>query len=238
MPEQNWNSFNTKELALNIGKEAAASGIEAMAIGTGLVMAQRAMQGEKIEAEETVETALRIGTDTWVKEATAGALKVGVERDIIRVIPKETPIGILTTIACVGIEDTKILVKVAQGDLTLSEGIDNIAKTTVAMTYGLSWSAKGAAIGAGALSWIPVVGPVVGGLAGGIVGYAAGSKFGQTLVKGAKKVGGIAVRGCQKVARGIAGGVKVVGSGVSRVASAVGSGVSRIASAVGGFFGR
>ena len=220
MPEQNWNSYNTKELALNVGREAAITGVQAMAITTGFVMAEKAIKGEKIDADETIEIALKTGADTWVKEATAGALKVGVEKGVVRFIPAGTPAGTIAKMAYVAVEDIKILHKVAKGDMTVSEGLDSIARTTVSVAMGLGWATKGAAIGAAVLSFIPIAGPLVGGLVGGTIGYMAGSGVGQAIYNGAKKLG------------------KAVKSGIKKVGSAIKSGVGKVGRAIGRVFGR
>jgi len=188
LPSKDWNAYNTKELAMNIGRNAGIAGLQAAAITTGFTLVEKAVKGEPIDADETVDVALKSGLDAGIKAATTGAVKVGVERGVISVIPKGTPAGIIANIVCVGIENVKIAAKVAKGEMTLAEGIDNMGKTTVSMAYGLGCAANGAAIGATALSWVPVVGPVVGGIVGGMVGYAAGSKFGETIHKGAKAV--------------------------------------------------
>ena len=43
----------------------------------------------------------------------------------------------IANIACVGIEDIKILMKVASGELTMQEALDKMGRTTTAMIYGL-----------------------------------------------------------------------------------------------------
>ena len=73
----------------------------------------------------------------------------------------------------------------------MSEALDLMGKTSTAMVYGLGWGTTGMAIGAVALSWIPIVGPVVGGIVGGTIGYMAGSKFGSAVYSGLKKVGSV-----------------------------------------------
>ena len=190
MPETDWNSYNTKELALNLGKQAAISGVVAATVATGFNMAARAFKGEQIEANEVVATALKTGADAGVKCAAAGALKVGSEKGILTIIPKGTPMGIISNLACVAIENVKILGKVATGEYTVSEGLDHVGRTTTAMWMGLTWGAKATLVGAaiGTLIPIPIVGTVVGGLVGGMVGYMAGSKVGQTIYDGFKKV--------------------------------------------------
>lgn len=184
-----WNSYNTRNLALQIGKEAGIAGVTAAAITTGFDMVKKIVSREPMDVEETVEQALKTGTDAGVKAATTGALKVAVEKEVISVLPKGTPAGILANVACVGIENIKILSKVATGDLMLSEAAEKMGRTTTSMVAGISCSSIGMGAGVAALSWIPIAGPVIGGVVGGMVGYAAGSKFGEKVYNGAKKVG-------------------------------------------------
>lgn len=208
VPTTDWNSFQTKELALNIGKNAGLAGMQAAALTTGFSLAAQVIKGEDIDVEETVTVALKTGADSGLKAATAGAVKVGVEKGIIGIIPKGTPMGVIANTVCVGIENIKILKKVADGELTMTQALDQMGKTTTAMIYGLGWGTTGAAIGAYALSWIPIVGPVIGGLAGGMLGYMAGSKFGEAVYKGLKAVG----TGVKNVCKSVWNGVKSVGS--------------------------
>ena len=211
-PSNDWNDFTTKELAKNLGKNAGAAGLQAAAIAAGFTLVDKIIKDEPIDAEETVEVALKTGADAGVKAAVAGAMKVGVERGIIKVIPKGTPAGIIANLACVAIENAKILVKVAKGEYTMAQGLEHMGRTTVSMTYGIGWGMIGSTIGAAALSWIPVVGPFVGGLVGGMVGYAAGSKFGQAVFKGLKAVGKGAVSAVKKVGGAIKSGLRKVAS--------------------------
>lgn len=208
VPLTDWNAFKTKELALQIGKNAGLAGMQAAAITTGFSLAEQIIKGEGIDVDETVTLALETGMDSGVKAATTGALKVGIEKGIITMIPKGTPVGVIANIACIGIENIKILAKVAKGEITMSQALDQMGRTSVSMVYGLGWGAAGMGIGAAALSWIPIVGPVVGGLAGGMIGYMAGSKFGQAVYSGLKAVG----KGVATVCRSAWNGVKAVGS--------------------------
>lgn len=192
-PSNNWDDFTVKELTKNLGKNAGTAGLQAAAIAAGFTLVDRIIKNEPIDAEETVEVALKTGADAGVKAAIAGAVKVGVEKGIINVIPKGTPAGIIANIVCVAVEDAKILAKVAKGEFTMAQGLEHMGRTTVSMIYGIGWGAVGMEIGAAALSWIPVIGPIAGGLIGGMVGYAAGSKFGQAVYQGLKTVGKCAV---------------------------------------------
>lgn len=224
--EFNWNEYKTKDLALGIGKQAGYAALQGAAIGVGFDVAQKLWNGEEIKGEEVIETAIVSGADFGVKAAVGGALKVGVEKEIITVIPKGTPAGTIANIAFVAIEDAKVIGKMATGELTFKEGIEKIEQTTVATAAGLVTMGEGAAIGAAAGAIFGPVGAAIGGFVGGTVGYMAGSKVGETVVKGAQKLRDDAV----KV-------VKTIGNGIKNVASTVASGVKSFCSGVKSFFG-
>lgn len=224
--EFNWNEYKTKDLALGIGKQAGYAALQGAAIGVGFDVAQKLWNGEEIKGEEVVETAIISGADFGVKAAVGGALKVGVEKEIITVIPKGTPASTIANIAFVAIEDAKVIGKMATGELTFKEGIEKIEQTTVATTAGLVTMGEGAAIGAAAGAIFGPVGAAIGGFVGGTVGYMAGSKVGETIVKGAQKIRDGAV----KVA-------KTIGNGIKSAVSTVASGVKSFCSGVASFFG-
>lgn len=197
VPTTDWNTFKTKDLAMQIGRNAGMVGLQAAAITAGFSLVEQAVRGEGIDIEETVELALRTGLDAGIKAAITGAVKVGVEKGVIGIIPQGTPAAVIANIVCVCIENVKILVKVASGELTMSQAIDRMGRTSVAMVFGLGWSSIGASIGPVVFAWIPVVGPVIGGLIGGIVGYMAGERFGGLVYEGLKAVARGVINTCR-----------------------------------------
>ncbi|MGL4730874.1 MAG: hypothetical protein ACRCW0_04745 [Clostridium sp.] len=206
----NWNEYKSKDLAISIGKQAGYAAIQGAAIGAGIELATKVWNGEEIKTEEVVEQALVSGADFGVKAATAGALKVGVEKGIVKVIPKGTPAGTIANIAYVGIENVKILGKVATGELTVKEGLNKMEQTTVATVAGIAASAKGTAIGATIGTVLGPIGTAIGGFVGGTVGYIAGSKVAEMVVKGgqrvrekAKEVGSVIKSGAKRVWNGV-----------------------------------
>ncbi len=222
IPSNDWNNYNTLDLAKHIGKNAGLAGVQAAVITTGFDLAAKVISGEKIDADETIEIALTTGADAGIKAATAGAIKVGAEKGIISVLPKGTPISVIANIACLGIENVKILGKVATGELTMTQALDQMGRTSTSMIYGMGWGANGAVLGAAALSWIPIVGPIVGGLVGGMVGYMAGSKVGNAIYSGLKTVGSVA----KSVAKSAWNGVKSVGRAISSGVKSIGNAIS------------
>ena len=226
-PELDYNDYQTKDLAMSIGKNAGVMALHSMAITTGLNVIRKIFKGESVDADEMIETAIKTGADTSVKVVTAGTLQVGVRKGILKFIPKTTPAGIIANIACVGIENVKVLAKIASGELSMTKGIDQLGRTTVSMAGGFVGMAKGAAIGASMTSWIPVVGPALGiasGFVGGMVGYFGGSKLGDAVYNAGKTVAKAAVgiaktawEGVKSVGRAIGSGVKAIGRGIKEL---------------------
>lgn len=213
--ELNWNEYALKDLAKGIGKQAGHAAIQGAAIGVGMDVAQKLWNGEEIEADEIVETAITTGADFGVKAAAAGALKVGSEKEIIKVIPKGTPASTVANIAFVAVEDIKVLGKMADGELTAKEGLEKIEQTTVSTTAGLMTMAEGAAIGETVGLVFGPIGAAVGGFVGGTLGYMAGSKVGEKVVKVAQKVRDKAVDVVKSVATGVKDAVTSVGSAIA-----------------------
>lgn len=188
VPSSDWNMYKTKELVKGIGQRAGNASIHAALIGAGVGVAYKAFNGEKIEADEVIETALKTGTDAGVKCAASGALTVAVRKGALKIIPPGTPAGTIAKIASVGIENVKILWKVVNGEMEMTEALEHMGRTSTAMYAGMTAGAVGAGVGAVAFSWIPIVGPILGGVVGGMAGYMAGSKFGEVVFNGAKKI--------------------------------------------------
>lgn len=184
----NWNNYKTKDLALGIGKQAGQAALMGAVVGVGFNIADKVWNGEEIDSEEVIETALASGADFGVKTATAGALKVGAEKGYIHSIPKGTPAAAIANIAHVAVENVKVIGKIASGKLTVKEGLEKMEETTVSTIAGISASTKGVAIGAAIGTVFGPVGTTIGGVVGGGIGYMAGSTVGKTITKGVQKI--------------------------------------------------
>lgn len=224
-PEMSYNDFRTKDLTMSVAKNAGVMALHSMAVTTGLNIVSKVFKGEAVEADELVESAIETGVDTSVKVVAAGTLDVAVKKEVIRCIPKTTPTGVIANIACVGVENVKILSKIASGELSLTQGIDHMGRTSVSMAGGFVGMAKGTAAGAAAgvalAACVPVIGlplGVVTGFVGGMVGYFGGSKIGEAVYNAGKTVAKAAVG----VAKAAWEGIKAVGRGVVDVVSGIG----------------
>lgn len=224
--ELNWNEYAVKDLAMGIGKQAGQAALQGAAISVGFDVAQKIFNGDEIDGSEVVETALKGGADFGIKAAAAGALKVGVEKEIIKIIPKGTPASTITNIAFVAIEDAKVMGDMITGELSAKEGIEKIEQTTVSTAAGLAAMGEGTSIGASIGTVFGPIGTAICGFIGGTVGYIAGSKVGEAVVKGAQKIRDGAVR----VSKNIISGAK---SFVNSAANKISSFCGRVASLFG-----
>lgn len=218
LPTVDYTDFQTATMVKSVAKNAGVLGLQSAAIATGLTVASKVFKGEKIEGDEIIQIALKTGTDTSVKVVSSAALNVAVRNGWIKLIPKGTPAGTIANIASVGIENAKILMKIASGELSLTKGLDQMGRVTVSMTAGLIAAGEGTFYGmcAGLMIAGPI-GAVVGGFIGGMVGYFCGSKIGEAVYSAGKKVASVAknvartaVNGLKKVGRSIVEGGKKV----------------------------
>jgi len=206
-----WNYYKLKDLTSHMTKNVAVAGFQAATVAVGYDLVYKKMSNQEIKTDEVVELALRTGADAGIKSATAVALKAASEKGLISVIPKGTPAGVIATIASISIENVKVLGKVADGELTLTQGFEKMERVTVSAVGGLITggigAGKGAVIGAIALSWIPVVGTAAGAFLGsivsGTVAYMAGSTIGEKVCTVAQKVRNTAVSLIKSGARAV-----------------------------------
>ena len=175
-----------------------------------------------------METALRGGTDFGIKAAVAGAVKVGVEKGIITVIPKGTPAGTIASIAYVAIEDVKVIGKIATGEYSLKEGMNKLEQTMVAVAGGLIAMGEATAAGAAIGAIAGPVGAAVGGFVGGMVGYMAGSKAGETVVKVHQKIRDKAIEAAKEARNRILEAGQIIGEGVREFGKNMGCGFAAI----------
>lgn len=217
IPSMDYSHYQTRDLAMSIGKNASVMALQAAAVTTGLNMAQKVFDGELVDVDEMIEIAIKTSADTSVKIVTAGTLQVAIRKGIIHFIPKMTPAGVIANIACIGIENIKILSHIASGNLSVTKGLDQMGRVTVSMVSGLCGMAKGAVAGAKMTAWVPVIGAplaVVTGFIGGMIGYFGGSKIGDAAYHAGKKVAGAAKSMAKTAVNGLKSAGRIIGHGL------------------------
>ena len=222
---QEWDAANTHALAMQLGKEVEVSNLAGTVLRTGWEMAEKTPLGEDLQNIKKVADALRSGEDQGVKEAASAALKTGVEKGYIPFLPKNTPTPIVSSLACMGVEQAKIVLKFADGDISGGQAVNLMGRvatvhaSNVCCHFGEKIGRQvGQKLGMMVGAVIPVLAPVgmvVGGFVGGVVGRIGGSVIGKTIGKAVRKVAEVAKpvlksawEGIKSVGRTIMNGIK------------------------------
>ena len=197
--------------ALNIGKQACHAGVQAAATTAGKDIAQKVLNGEEIDGDEVAKKAVDAGVGEAVKVAVAGAVRVAGEKGLIPQIQqlKGGSGNVCANVAFVAIENVKVAKQVADGKLTVHEGLEVMAQTTGACVAGIAVAAKGGAIVGSALG--SVIGPwgtAIGGFVGNAAGYIAGSTIGGAVMQGAKAL----YDGARNIVKNVASAAKSMAS--------------------------
>ena len=223
--EQKWDAANTHELALQLGKEVEVSSLASTVLRTGWKMAENIPLRETFQNLKKVGDALRSGEDQGVKEAASAALRAGIEKGYIPFLPKSTPTAIVSGLACAGVEQAKIAMQFADGDISGGQALNlmgrvaTVQASNVCGHLGEQLGKKaGQALGMMVGSVMPVLMPVgmaVGNFVGGVVGRIGGSAIGKAIGKAVHKIAEVAKpvlkrawEGVKSVGRSIVNGVK------------------------------
>ena len=230
-PKIKENEYSLKVTALSIGRQACYAGVQNAAVAVGRDLAQKVLNGEEIDGDEVIKKAVDAGVDEGVKVAVAGAVRVAGEKGLIPQIQqlKGGSGNICANVAFVAIENVKVAKQVADGKLTVHEGLEVMAQTTGACVAGIAVAAKGGAIVGSALG--SVIGPwgtAIGGFVGNAAGYIAGSTIGGVVMQGAKAL----YDGARNVVKNVASAAKSLASEAVNFAGSVVNTVANIGSSI------
>jgi phage tail tape-measure protein len=100
-------------------------------------------------------------------------------------------------------ENTKVLYKMAKGDIGFKEGLKEMEKVSLSAVGGIVGAGEGMIAGAALGSLAGPVGTVVGGFVGSVVGGIAGSTAGELIAKANQKVRDVALKGLKKSYEGL-----------------------------------
>ena len=193
-----WNDVNRIEIAKSIGKQALVGAGIACGFQGARILGRRlwnflrgkenppASEDLRMFFESSVKSAGHVGAQT----AVSGAVVVAAKNGWINAL-KHTPVGKIVGIVHVGMENAKVLFKLAKGELNGEEALDAMGNCTASAVGGLVGAGKGAAVGS-------VFGGPVGAVIGGVVGGIAGSKIGEAVWEGGKAI----VKTAAKVVKG------------------------------------
>lgn len=196
--ENEFVSVPALEIPEQLGREVQVSELAGMILNSGWKLAEKYLPDGKFEEVPAIIEALRGGDDSGVKSAAVAALTSAVEKGNIPILPKGTPVEAIAGIACFGVEQAKIMLRFADGDISSNQALVLISRAAVvnaSFVMGKLGEKIGRQVGqkigtmVGAI--IPAlapVGAVVGSYVGAAVGKIAGSKIGKVLGKAAEKL--------------------------------------------------
>lgn len=165
-----WNKFNLKKKAYDIGKQIALNGTAAAANALkNKVQGGESTIGEVIQ--DTFENGLMNDPDE-VKAVVAGAVMAASEKGLEKILPEGTDTKIICNLAGVAVESSKAIFDAANGNCSGIDVLDRTGRAAVAAGCNMcKWSLE-----SGVLN-IPYVGPAIRFLLDGLFEHMGTEKF-------------------------------------------------------------
>ena len=204
--EYDWTNEESRGLIRQLTDEISVGSLAGAAAGKGYAMAEGCDAiGEAIAG---LADAIRNGDDAEIKKAVSAALVVGAQKGYLPFLDKETPVSTLTDIASGGVEQAKVMLQYAEGDIGGEQALDKIGDiATVQVSRGFAHVGEkygrkiGQLIGMRMGYVIPFLRREiieVSAFVGATVGKLAGPTIGKAVCKAAKKIKEVAKPMLQK----------------------------------------
>jgi len=257
-----WEKTSTVKIAKHVAKETTKNIIFSSLMSGAYLIGKRAYE-VVFKGKDYTRDDLKRDFKAWFDSTKEGAKSIGlksaigtglticVRKGYLPMLSKSTPISVITGIVHVGMENAKIMYKMAKGEIGFKEGMKQMGITTSSTIAGLALGAKGATIGAEIGTIFGPVGVAIGGFLGGVAGSVAGSEVVTKVVEGAKtvynkaknvvvsaynSVKSVATATVSSISNAVSSAISSVASAVSSAANAVSNAISSVASAVASFF--
>lgn len=226
-----WKDTNRTEVAKQIGKQALLGACIAAAMQGARILGRRAwnsLNGRENpsvdeDLKEFFESSLNAAGNVAAQVAVSGALVVAVKNGWLGAALRATPAGLIANIACIGLQNAKVLYKLGKGELTQADALDEIGNTTVTATVAIMGATKGAALGAALGTVFGPVGTLVGGFVGGVAGGIAGGHIGEKVYSAGKAISKTAINLVSKAANGAGRAMVSAGRALQSIGSAIAS---------------
>lgn len=194
------NRYERVPVAEQLGHQAALIGVNSMMIPDELANEQ----GEEILQQDLTEEPLGSKLDEGIKMAASAVLKIGHAAGKIPFLPKETPVKVITNVACVGVETFKNIGRVVTGKISTLQAIENVGRSAVAAIADICTTGLPAKV----LAPIPVVGPALSIAVGGILTQCSPKVVQKKIHAGIKKV--------KEVASNVVTTIKNIKNGINK----------------------
>ena len=179
-----WNQYSLKQKAYDIGQQAAASGLSVAAA----IIKENLENSEETNVNDLIGQALQTSIQTAsgeIKAVVAGAIKTAAKKGLTGLLPIDTPVSSVGTMACVAVESADAMLGVAKGNKTMTQALDQTGRACVAAI-----SSAGSDCLKAKVAFIPVIGPIIAWLGDGLFKHMKSPKFTEnvyTVVRDAAK---------------------------------------------------
>lgn len=203
-----WNKYTISAVAEGIDQQAHLASANGLSMPTDALTPDVPITPDMIppeyyDAEPPSEL------DRGLKIAAAGALTVVSQKVHIPYISALFPVQGIVDLACWGVEGAKCIGRVAKGDISISEGLERMKRTTISVVANLIHHGFGAQI----FKAIPVVGIPVSMAVTKVLGSISPQKIQEKLHEGITAVATVA----KDVAKGIVATVKSVANEIKNM---------------------
>ncbi|WP_104706535.1 hypothetical protein, partial [Helicobacter bizzozeronii] len=141
IPEQTYNDYKTRDLALGIGKESLKNGAYAGLFSLGIDLGAHICSNDpnkkldKQKAQEMIQRALASGADTTLKSALAATLRVMAGKGLL---PKIFAVkNVFVAAANIIIDNLKVLYKYGKGEITGEQAIEKMHENALSTIAGI-----------------------------------------------------------------------------------------------------
>jgi len=204
--EYNWDKVNKTKVAKSIVIESGKIVLMHTLIQGGRILSRRVyntIRSQKNPAiqediKEWLETSWNGAKDIGLEVAVSTGVLIAAKKGLLGTVAKNTPAGQIANMVYVGMENTKVIYKMAKGELGFKEGIQEMQKVSLSAIGGIIGATKGMAVGAAIGSVAGPVGAVIGGFVGSVIGGIVGSGAGELIAKTDQKIREVALKGVEE----------------------------------------
>lgn len=150
-PKAQWNKYTMTPNINKISKQAELMGANISSADTPKVPSEDILKKDALESERGSVL------DEGLKMVATAALKIAHDAGKLPFLPKALPVGVITNVACVGVEAFKSIYQVSTGKMTRLQAAENVGRAAVVAIADLCASGLPAKL----LLPIPVVGPAL-----------------------------------------------------------------------------
>ena len=150
-PKAQWNKYTMTPNINKISKQAELMGANSSSADMPKVPSEDILKKDALESERGSVL------DEGLKMVATAALKIAHDAGKLPFLPKALPVGVITNVACVGVEAFKSIYQVSTGKMTRLQAAENVGRAAVVAIADLCASGLPAKL----LLPIPVVGPAL-----------------------------------------------------------------------------